>query len=1049
MANKKYLAIMISVASILLALAIAVGIAANVAARVLDVYVGMGEEKIEKVEGSDSWDTEYYTLGGKSETEVSDFAKSTTKSIAGEGMVLLKNEGVLPLKTSKTGSTDKSVTVLGRRSVDTVFGGTGSGSGDASQCTTLIDALEAAGYKVNPTVSQMYKNGLSSVPVAENSMDNLANMTYYIGEFPQSYFTNDIKNSFSSYGDAAIVVLGRHGGEGMDFAIDMKGMLEEGASAMSSSVEETKNYKDGQHQLELSKEEQDLIALAKASFDNVIVLINSANVMEIDSLKEDEGIDAIVWMSYPGSRGCDALAEILNGTIVPSGRTVDTWVSDLTADPTFPNTYSTAYTNVDSSNAIGTTYTVEYEEGIYIGYRYYETVYADGGTFTVEGKTGTYDDAVTYPFGYGLSYASFSQQIKEAKAENGQITVTVSVTNTRPEGGYAGKDVIQLYYSAPYDGTIEKAAVVLAAYAKTDILQPQETKDYTLTFAVEDMASYDYKNEGCYVLDEGDYTISLRKNAHELYGDNCTYVYMQEERVAYDESNPRQSETEAQTGDAVNYSEEYKSELTVQAATNKFTELNEHFTEYTQAAAGKATNFTRGNFKASYPTAPAGAALVAPASAIENFDMYEADYYDSADKKPVTGAKNNVTAAALRGVEYDDPLWEELLDELTAKEMATLIRSGNQGSVAVSSISLPNTKASDGPAGLKQYGGLGLSTTGNFNCSATLVAATFNTELAEQYGEAVGMECLQSNPVITGWYAPGLNIHRSAFGGRNFEYYSEDPLLSGKSCAATITGSASMGVECYMKHFVINDLESHRTINGPCTWVNEQALREIYLKAFEIAVKEPLVELKYLEYTYDEDGNPVSAASVTKTIRATTAIMSSFNRIGSVWVGGCGELLNGVLRGEWGFMGTVVTDYNSSKHMHTEEGVANGNDLMLANEMTLPTNFADINNASTLLAMRQACKNIIYSHVNSNAMNGKASGDKISYGISPWVFGVIAIEVVLVLAAGAIVFLCIRHTQKWKLYTARQFLEGDALSPEQQKPAENAEAAPPETGEDK
>lgn len=1027
MANKKYLAIVYSIAAVLIALAVAVSIVASVFSRVLDVYVGMGDEIVETVEGSENWDTAYYSLDGKAEADVSAFAKDTTKAIAGEGMVLLKNDGVLPLRTSKTGSSDKKVTLLGRRSVDTVFGGTGSGSGDASQCTRLIDALEAAGYDVNDTVSQMYTDNLGNVPVAANAMDNLANMTYYIGEFPQSYYTSSVTNSFAEYDDAAIIVLGRQGGEGMDFATNLRDTLN-GSSAMDSTVAETANYAEDQHQLELSKEEKDLIELAKKNFDTIIVLINSANVMEIDALQRDEGIDSIIWMSYPGSRGCDALAEILNGTTVPSGRTVDTWMVDMTSDPTFVNTYSTAYTNVNEANALGTTYTVEYEEGIYVGYRYYETVYADGNQFKVEGQTVGYDDAVTYPFGYGLSYASFDQVIKEATVtDDGQISVTVTVTNTQPEGGYAGKDVIQLYYHAPYGrecdgytGIIEKAEVVLASYDKTDILQPQESKDYTLTFAIEDMASYDYKDAQCYVLDAGEYTISLRKNAHELYGseENCTYVYRQAERVLYDSSNPRQSEVEAQTGVAVNYSQDYKDALTVNAATNKFTELNEHFVEYTQATGGKATNFTRADFAASFPTAPAGNDLVAPASAIENFDMYTADYYNSADTAPVTGQNNNVTSSALRGLTYDDPLWDELLDQLSAEDMAKLIYQGNQGSIAVSSINLPNTKASDGPAGLKQYGGIGTSTTGNFNCSSTLVAATWNVELAEQYGVAVGLECLQSNPAITGWYAPGANIHRSPFGGRNFEYYSEDPLVSGKSCAATVQGAASKGVECYMKHFVINDLESHRTLNGPCTWVNEQAFREIYLRAFEIAIKEPTVELKYLEYTYDADGNPTGATSATRVIRASTAIMSSFNRVGSVWAGGCGELLNGVLRGEWGFMGTVVTDYNSSRHMHVEEGVANGNDLMLANESTLPSRFADINNASTLQVMRQAVKNIVYSHVNSNAMNGRAAGEKISYAISPWVYGVIALDAVLVIGAGVLIFLGIRHTIRWKQYTA-------------------------------
>ena len=1027
MANKKFLAIMLPIACFLLVLLIVLNVLAqdSLLGGVLNRYAGMGEAYVERVPGSENWDTDYYSVGGLSQEEVAQNAKDTTKSIAGEGMVLLKNNGLLPLKTSKTGSTDKKVTLLGRRSVDTVFGGTGSGSGDESQCTTLIDALNAAGFQTNGTVADMYRSNLSAVPVATTNMDNRAKTTYYIGEFPQSYYTTAIRSSFNDYGDAAIIVIGREGGEGMDFANNLKDTFKEGASAMTENAE-TANYTADQHQLELSKEERDMIEMAKTEFDNVIVLVNSANVFELGTLEEDNGIDAIVWMAYPGSRGCDALAEILNGTINPSGRTVDTWMTDMTANPTFPNTYSQAYTNVSSSNAIGTSYTVEYEEGIYVGYRYYETACAEMGA---EGEA-WYADNVVYPFGYGLSYTSFTQKmVGEPTVSDGQVSVTVSVTN---EGEVAGKDVIQLYYSAPYtEGGIEKAEVVLAAYDKTDMLQPDETKEYTLSFAIEDMASYDYKTEKCYVLDAGDYEITLRKNAHELCAVNdCSWTYTQEEKVVYNASNPRQSEIEAQTGAAVNYSEEYKSELEVKAAVNHFDDLNARFVEYTEAVSGKATNFTRSNFERSFPTAPSGNDLVATDEIINDLKQYTPDYYNSSDQAPVTGAQNGLSVAGLRGVPYDDPMWDELLDQLSSKDMYKLIIGGNQGTIKLDSVGLPATKASDGPAGLKQYGGLGLSTTGNFNCCGALVAATWNTDLAEAYGEAVGMECLMASPVITGWYAPGLNIHRSPFGGRNFEYYSEDPLISGMTCAGTITGCASMGVECYMKHFVANDVEAFRTYNGPCTWVNEQALREIYMRAFEIAVKVPVTEIKYLEYTYDEDGNVTDATPATKTIRATTAIMSAFNRIGSTWIGGSSAALNDVLRGEWGFMGTVVTDYNASTHMNAEEGVLNGNDLMLANEMTIKSDIADPDNASTIKIMRQALKNILYSHANSNAVDGLALGDRTLYKMAPWQIVLIIIDVVLCLGVAAIVVFCVIHTLRSKRQKVAAAAEQDAAPSE-------------------
>lgn len=982
--------ILMSVGAVSLVLAIAVAGAGNYFSGVLDTYVGVGEAKVVSKPGSENWDTAYYTTDYASAEEIDQAAKASTKEIAGEGITLLKNDNqTLPLRTSATGGADRNISLFGRRSVDTVWGGTGSGAGDSGQCTPLADALSAAGYNVNETLLNMYSSNLENVPVASNTMDKLYSMTYYIGEFPQSYYTADITGSYANYHDAAIVVLGRQGGEGMDFSTDLKGSIASSATGMDGTVAETQNYADGQHQLELSKEERDLLAHVEENFDTVVVLINSANVMELGDLQNDPNVDAIVWMAYPGSRGTEAVAEILNGTITPSGHTVDTWPADLTADPTFPNTVPQAYTNVGESNGYANSYMMEYEEGIYVGYRYYETAAAAG---TID-----YDSAVVYPFGYGLSYASFSQELLGVTEEDGQLNVTVKVTNTQAEDGYSGKDVVQVYYHAPYDGTVEKAEVVLAAYDKTDLLAPGESQELTLSFAVEDMASYDYKTEGCYVLDAGTYTISVRKNSHELYGEACTYDYTVAEKVVYNESNPRQSEIEAQTGDLVNLSDETKDSMTVQAAVNRFDEQNTHFVEYSDVNAnnGYGTNMTRADFAGSFPTAPTAADLTASDEVVANLGTYTPDYYNAEDTMPTTGAKNGLNVLSLRGRTYDDPLWDSLLDQLSVKDMTSMIYAGNQGTIALNSISLPKSTATDGPAGLKQYGGLGLGVSGNFNCCGTLVAATWNEDLAEQYGTMVGNEAVQAE--VDGWYAPGVDLHRSAFGGRNFEYYSEDPLISGMTCARTIQGAINKGLTCLFKHFALNDMETYRTENGPCVWANEQAMRELYLKAFELAIEEPVVTLKYL----DSEGN-----SQTKDMRGSIGVMSSFNRIGSVWSGGCSELLNDVLRGEWGFLGTVITDYNGSVYMNVEQGVSNGNDLMLANSSTLPTSFADTSNASTVKVMRQALKNILYMHVNSNTVNGLSDGTSIEYGIAPWrilmyvVCGVLAVLGLLLIALG-------------------------------------------------
>lgn len=969
--------VLYSLAAIFLVLAIVATGACSYFSGVLDTYIGVGEPIVSTKPGAENWDSQYYKTDYPNAEAIDSAAKATTKEIAGEGITLLKNSNsALPLSS-------KNISLFGRRSVDTVWGGTGSGAGDAGQCTSIADAFTAEGFKVNETLLKMYADNLDKVELAENSMDKPAGRTYYIGEFPQSYYTSSVTSSYASYQDAAVVVFGRQGGEGMDFCTDLKGSLTAGETAMSSSVAETKNYEAGQHQLELSREEKDLLVHVEENFDTVIVLINSSNVMELGDLENDENVDAIVWMAYPGSRGTVALAEILSGKINPSGHTVDTWPADLTADPTFPNTTTVAYSNVDGSNARETSYMVEYEEGIYVGYRYYETAAAEG---TID-----YDSAVVYPFGHGLSYTTFTQAIKNAEESDGTINVTATVTNT---GTVAGKDVVQVYYHAPYSGAVEKAEIVLAGYAKTDLLAPGESKDYTVSFAVEDMASYDYKDKGCYVLDAGTYTISVRRNSHELYGENCTWDYIVADAVVYDASNPRQTEINAQIGEYVNLSAEAKAALTVMAAVNRFDDMSAHFVDYTDSTAnnGAGANFTRADFAASFPKTPTAADLKASDQVIAALGDYKPDYYDSSDQMPATGANNGLAAVALRGLAYDDPKWDQLLDQMTAKQMASLIYAGNQGTAAVGSISLPKTTATDGPAGLKQYGGLGMGVSGNFNCCGTLVAATWNVELAEAYGNAVGNEAVQAG--ADAWYAPGLDMHRTAFGGRNFEYYSEDPLVSGRTCAGTIQGAANKGFVCYFKHFALNDVEEHREDNAPCVWANEQAVRELYLKAFEIAIKEPVMEVKYL----NENGE-----MQTKTMRGTTGVMSSFNRIGATWTGGSKALCTDVLRGEWGFIGSVITDYNDEPQMHVEQGVVAGNDLMLANETTLASKFTDTNNPSTVKAMRQAVKNIVYSIVNSNAVNGLSDATTVTYGIAPWRIALYAADAALVVLAGVFI----------------------------------------------
>ena len=967
--------LLITLGAVLIVLAMAITGAGTYFSGVLDTYVGMGEAKVVQKPGSESWDTNYYTADHKNADETDVAAKDVTKRIAEEGITLMKNNGVLPLGGSE------SVSLFGRRSVDTVWGGTGSGAGDAGQCIPIAEAFTAQGFKVNDTLTKLYADNLENVATGYNAMDKTHALSFYIGEFPMSYYTASVTGSYASYKDAAIVVFGRVGGEGMDLCTDLKGAIANPEyEAMTADHPETANYADGQHELELTFEEKELLKHVEENFDQVIVVINSANVMELGELEADENVDAILWLAYPGSRGTVALAEIVAGAVNPSGHTVDTWPADLTADPTFPNAITQTYTNTSFE-----AHTLEYEEGIYVGYRWYETAAAEGFL--------DYDTAVVYPFGYGMSYTTFEQRIKEAKEENGKINVTVEVKNA---GSVAGKDVVQVYYHAPYTkGGIEKAEVVLAAYVKTDLLQPGEAKDYTLTFAVEDMASYDYKTAGCYVLEAGEYTISVRKNSHEVYGADCEWTYTVPGTVLYNQSNPRATEVEAQIGALVNYSDAWKQSHEVVAAVNRFGWMSEHFEE------GKSVLLSRADFAGTFPTAPTAADLIASDALIAQLSEYKPDYYNSSDIAPTTGANNGLNVIGLRGAAYDDPRWEKLLDQLSIKDMNNLICAGNQGSVPIGSIGLPKTNATDGPAGLKQYGGIGFSASGNFNCCGTLVAATWNVKLAEEYGNAVGNEAVLGG--VDAWYAPGNDLHRTAFGGRNFEYYSEDPLVSGKICAGTIQGAVNKGFVCYVKHFALNDVETYRDHGGPTVWSNEQAMRELNLKAFEIAIKEPVLDVKYL----DENGNVQH-----KQMKGSIGVMSSFNRLGGVWTGGCGELLNEVLRGEWGFLGCVITDYNGTAYMNCEWGVSNGNDLMLANISTLPSKFTDLNNPSTMLVMRQAVKNIAYMTIHSNAANGLSDGTTVEYGLAPWRLALYGLDGLLVIGGILLIIFGLKKSRK-------------------------------------
>ena len=953
MSNRKFLALWIPALCVVLALAVAVNVLTQVFRPYVDLYLGGGEMVITKTEGSEDWESEYYTLDYKDKKETAAAADALVEEIEGEGIVLLKNNGALPL------AAPAKVTLLGRDTADPVYGGSGSGSVDPDKAVDLRAGLERAGFEVNDAVygvlsdyasfsEAMTALGTQRVydhPKGVITMDK-GDSTYYIGEMPVEGYDGAI-SSFSSYGDAAIVAIGRVGGEGGDLNQDMKGWDD--------------NYTSGQHQLELNQDEKDAIALAKEHFDTVIVLINASTTMELGELEEDGDIDAIIWVGSPGQTGFYAVGGVLSGKVNPSGRTADLWAADFTRDPTFVNFGNFQYSNLSAANAIGNGYFVQYEEGIYIGYRYYETAAEEGFI--------DYEQSVVYPFGYGLSYTSFDWAVsgQELGEADGTISLEVTVTNT---GVSAGKDVVELYYSAPYTpGGIEKSSVVLGAFAKTDLLQPGESQTVTLTLEVEDMASYDYKNERAYVLEAGEYTLTLRTDSHRVKAGCEPIVYKVGKTVVYSGENHRSSDAAP--------------------VTNQFDDLSARFSA--APTEGSALNMSRADFAGTFPTAPTAADMTADEEVIAGFQAYDPkDHEDPEAEKPRLGEKNGLNLIDLRSLPYDDPSWELMLDQLSVKDMEKLVLNGMYATVDLSSVGKPATVDFDGPAGINSY-------MTSLSCTAypseVVIASTFNVELVRRMGEMVGNESIANQ--VNGWYAPAMNLHRSPFGGRNFEYYSEDPLLSGAMGAACVSGAASKGLYCTVKHFAVNDQETNRVNGGGISvWVNEQALRELYLKPFEYTVKNASACVKYIA---DSEGTMSE-----KEMPACTAMMSSYNRLGAVWAGGFEALMRNVLRDEWGFRGMVITDFDLYEFMYPDQAAAAGSDLILSTDAM--KSLEDTKSAAAMQNLRQACHNILYTVAHSHAMNGIVPGTIISYTAAPWEGWLAAANAAVgaLLAAGAV-----------------------------------------------
>ncbi len=864
--------------------------------------------------------------------------EKVNEKINEEGMVLLKNDNnALPLKDAK------KISVFGHNSVDIVTGGTGSAAGtNDGHIKGLKEGLESAGFEVNPTLWNFYTSDAagakrSDAPALSVSGSASALST---GETPYTNYTDPVKNSYKDYNDAAVIVISRIGGESWD---------------IPRAAEDGKGAVENAHHLQLDVNERDLIkAVCEAGFEKVVVVLNSSTTFELGFLDDEthyayhEKIDACIWMGVPGDTGVMALGRILKGEVNPSGHTADTFARDFKADPTWENFGNQTYTNVSEKKWGNYSY-IDYEEGIYVGYRWYETAYAEikTGKYIPDGYAAIadlteradkwYADHVVYPFGSGESYTTFTQKITNTSELNSAslndkktVKIDVEVENT---GKTAGKEVVQIYVSAPYyPNGIEKSAVVLAGFAKTPLIEPGAKKSVSVAVDMYDVASYDYDDKNSndfkgYELEHGAYTFYLSENSHTAI-DEFTLELAADYRYTTD---PVSEEAVVNRYDDAD--DDLGSVLSRSDFAGTFPKARTEEEKKLSAALNTAINSTASNNPNSYKTRPTmGAALS----------------YDEEG--------NAINFKALSGVAYENnELWDKVLDVVTYDEMVNLVNNGAFNTAKIDSIDKAATTDADGPAGFADFIGIGNTSPiyqVSHYCCEPIMAATWNLELLEDLGEAVGNEALVGNlrgdgMPYSGWYAPGMNIHRSPFGGRAGEYFSEDSFLSGMMGAYEIKGAMSKGLYTMVKHFACNEQETNR--NGVCTWLTEQTLREIYLRPFEKAVK----------------------------VGGTRGMMSSFNRIGSMWTGGDYRLLTAILRDEWGFRGMVICDYNyGTPYMNVAQMVYAGGDLNLWG-VGSPTWTPKKSSAADLTILRQCTKNILYTTVNSNLVNVDVLGYKL------------------------------------------------------------------------
>lgn len=899
--KKKVAGVLYIVAIYLAAILIAVNVLASVYFDIISQTLNQDTFRREELATDEEYDSEYFKSDYEYYSDLRADEEEFARQIQEEGTVLLQNSG-LPL------SGPKKVTFLGLHSAQAYFycGGNSSGSAPSYVAPTFTQAFEGAGYEVNATMVNYY-NTQSSEPAV-------------------SSFPAEVRNSVSQYNELAVIVISRGGAEGNDVTAP---------------------------DLQLTENEIGLIDFALANFEDTVVLLNTANNPNCGYLK---GKDlSVLWIGTPGDTGIGIIPEILLGERNPSGHLVDTIVYDM---ETSPASYSYGDLNMyqaDGTTALAGGKYLNYYENIYMGYRYYETRYADVVTDRPNVGSFDYESEVIYPFGYGLSYTQFAYSDFSIQESAAEITVNVTVTNT---GSVAGKDAVQIYMQSPYteydiEHGVEKSAVQLVGFTKTEVIQPGEAQEVTLTVSKEEMKAYDDEYAQTYIVDAGEYFFTAGQNVHDALNN---ILAAQGYSVA-------DGMTEEGDADLVASIVQEELDNTTYATTEDGVAITNQFAEV------DLSNFkddivyvTRSDWEGTFPTVRGG-------DLIGNAQMLEAAAvtYEYADdsQMPTTGQNNGMTLIEMKGLPYDHEDWSAFLDQITASELMYSYTHGGYMTAAIQSIVKPPSVDVDGTS---KVNGTMMDGSECFTfMGACVIASTWNTELAAQEGYFVSQDALMVG--VTGWYAPGMNMHRLPTSGRNPDYYSEDPLLTGTVAAAVVKEATSNGLVTYIKHFALNDQETMRSRYS--TFATEQAVRELYLKPFQMAIEEG----------------------------GANGIMSSMNYVGLKSANYCSNLLVNVLRGEWGFEGIVITD--ASWNGSSRDMLLNGTDLILNPAAEDIPNYAS--DAAVMNALREAAHRICYSFVNSNLMNGYAPTTIMVPVTPPWQIILYVVDAVLgiVIVGGA------------------------------------------------